>query len=380
MRRDAAAQVTSIGANSRPSRLPRVWTQPRYVKPGWHRTAAAALVFGAQALLAAVALEHRALDRIEVRLTDVEIQRGYDLEQVPAIARVVEVEQPDPLAINHQVFGREIGVDQPVVARAALELRQFVLHSRARALDQRTLLAGQRGWLPEASPERTLADEPFGVPRMPREWPAASSARPGCATAPRARRRSESVSSSDSASPSSAPSTLPSGRPAIHWNRSTWRGSGTSGCFATTKRSPFDAGELGHVETVREQRAHPRELRTQLGVAVITGTMHAQRTVRPSLAAIRNTSRSRYLSTFERARLEIPRRERRACELCHASLCASGASLVKPVMRSERAQHVVEGCEQQVRVPLRTASAAGSSARCRARRSGSAARRGRASR
>src|SRR5688572_2184506 len=120
--------------------------------------------------------------------------------------------------------------------------------------------------------------------------------------------------------------------------------------------------QLGHVETVGQERLHPLQLGAQLRIAVITGAVHPDRV---SLTVAGGDTKDCVLAIFEQrelACLEAPRFERHAgerrdplallrrCQLVEARHCD-----VTP--RAERRR---EWQAEGLRSPSRTASAVGS--------------------
>ncbi|MNO71367.1 hypothetical protein D3C76_622830 [compost metagenome] len=88
---------------------------------------------------------------------------------MPAETGVVEIDQAQAVAFQQQVFRHEIRVDHPVVVQAAAVAAQVDACSATQFQQQFALLPGQPFELPEASPERLVADQPFLVPGMPVE-------------------------------------------------------------------------------------------------------------------------------------------------------------------------------------------------------------------
>ncbi|MNP07551.1 hypothetical protein D3C76_995780 [compost metagenome] len=114
-----------------------------------------------------ITLQQRRFDLLITRILHAKIQRGRQLEHVPAKPRVIEVDQAQARAFDQQVFRDEVGVDHAEVTQMAAVLAQVLARCTPGLQQQLALLIAQLLQLPETPPERIGTDQAFLIPGVP---------------------------------------------------------------------------------------------------------------------------------------------------------------------------------------------------------------------
>src|SRR5882672_8670456 len=225
----------------------------------------------------AVAANQRLAGRRVDAVAGDEVERGRELEQVPTEPRVIEIDHLNSVAVEEQIFRDQIGMYEPIAVRLRAVGCEPARHLCARAHEQLRLPRRERGELPKPSPERLLADEARGIPGVP---PEPCRALPAGSMVVHARRNgADHLVLLGNGGAFAADATLDGSKLAsidplehVDLPRATDRRHRYDFKVSTV----FRANRAWNRDAGRLQRAHPNELRVQLGIGVIAAAMHPQ--------------------------------------------------------------------------------------------------------